>query len=88
MLENDDPYSTFAVFLRPEGSKMRAKCSQNVPKRAEQAEKREKGAERREEVHSRAAWERSGEHFCLAEALRRRLGGAPGAKKTKTVPGR
>ena len=32
MLENDDPYSIFAMFLRPEGSKMRAKCSKNAQK--------------------------------------------------------
>ena len=31
-LENDDPYSTLAMFLRPEGSKMSSKCSQNVEK--------------------------------------------------------
>ena len=32
MLENDDPYSIFAMFLRPEGSKMRSKCSKNAQK--------------------------------------------------------
>ena len=32
MLENDDPYSIFAMFVRPEGSKMSSKCSQNVEK--------------------------------------------------------
>ena len=30
MLQNDDPYSIFAMFLRPEGSKMSPKCAQNV----------------------------------------------------------
>ena len=29
MLENDDPYSTLAMFLRPKGSNMRSKCAQN-----------------------------------------------------------
>ena len=32
MLENDDPYSIFAMFLRPEGTKMRSKCSKNAQK--------------------------------------------------------
>ena len=32
MLENDDPYSIFAMFLRPEGSNMRSKCSKNAQK--------------------------------------------------------
>ena len=34
MLENDDHYTTLAMFLRPQGSNMRPKCTHNGRKRA------------------------------------------------------